>query len=321
MRLKISGKSAVKSKNELVMSFIYRESFTDFDKGRELFEILMHSDFLPNKYSIWPTNKKEEFSYEKINVFLNEKWMPFNKYDPNKKCNAATIEWLYIYKTAGVKYWGDIMRNGGEDAKFQSQISFYIDAISLKEASKVKELVFNLLSYAKVDFARLQFYSGEEVFAGRRGEEPNSTLVARQLSEQCLPDLYNISIWGKPYIEFFGREKLMSAPCYKVEDLPSGDIWMQLAPHVYDEKGSWSAIKDVRAKVKAHLDNNAFYDPSLYKRQITIHDLEKDPILHEEFLSGELMKERYKVYNVPKFDLSDIRKPLMVQKRTDSERS
>jgi hypothetical protein len=118
--------------------------------------------------------------------------------------------------------------------------------------------------------------------------EPRVTLGSRSLSKN-LPDLHNISVWGKSYIELFGKEKIINAPCYKVEELSSGVMWMQLSPDVYNEKGCWTALTDTREKIKAYLNNNAFFDPKLP------HD--------------------YK-YNIPKFDLSDIRKPLKISEES-----
>jgi hypothetical protein len=37
-----------------------------------------------------------------------------------------------------------------------------------------------------------------------------------------------------------------------------------------------------------------------------------DPALDKAFVTGELEKERYKMNKIPKFDLSDIRKPLVI---------
>lgn len=320
MRIKLTKKPGLKIKNTISICFFYREQLTDQGKGRELFEILSKYNFMPDKYGISPSPKKLPLNFEELDEFLNKEWIPYSELNAIKKEYFITLKWLYIYNSKQPNYWGTISRHGGESANFHSQISFHLEADGPKKsdfASKLNELILSLLSYAKVDFARVQFYSAEEELASGQGKEPNTVLVSRQLSEQCLPDLYNISIWGKPYIEFFGHDKLLKSPCYKVEELSSGVIWMQLSPEVYTEKGCWSAITDVREKVKAYLNNNAFYDPSLYTRHITLRDLEKDPVLREKFLSAELDKERYKMYKVPKFDLSDIRKPLKIPGREE----
>lgn len=299
-------------KNNICLSFFYREPLVDIDFALRLITILEEYEMLPTKYGISPSSKKVEITPGALQQLLFDLWPPFVEQHPITNTEFITLNWLKIYKT-GPKYWGGITRNGGENAKFHSEIYFHIEGNKIKDyfLNKLNDFTQSLIDYAKCDLARVQFYSSQEIFQDRTGKQPQSILSFRQLAE-CLPDLYNITVWGKPYIEFFGKEKLLTSPCYKVEELPSGTIWMQLAPDVYNESGSWTAIKDVREKVKAHLNNKAFYDASLHKN-ITIFDLENDPVLRQKFLSGELIKELYKKnYKVPEFDLSEIRKPLIL---------
>lgn len=321
MKITIKKKPGIRTKNTLAIDFFYNKQLVELNKGSELFELLNQHGFFPEKYSASCTlRKKKPLLSGELSEVLSKIWPPIymSVYD------LWVLDYIDLYRNSAPKYWGHIYRdwvrnpadNDNNKAVFHSYISFDIEADTLKETllERLKGLINSLIDYSIIDFARVQCYSAEEMEASSRQEQPNATLVSRQLSEQCLPDLYNISVWGKPYIEFFGRDKLLSAPCYKVEEMHPGLIWMQLSPDVYSEKGSWTTIKDVREKVKVYLNNNAFYDPKLHTRYITIQELEKDPVLREKFVSGELVNESYKKnYKVPQFDLTDIRKPLVMQ--------
>jgi hypothetical protein len=62
-----------------------------------------------------------------------------------------------------------------------------------------------------------------------------------------LPDVQWGSIFGEPYIEFFGRDKLLNAPFFKVEELPSGHIFGQLTESIFDSDIPMVKREEVRA--------------------------------------------------------------------------
>ena len=179
-------------------------------------------------------------------------------------------------------------------------MKFYINAPSMKTADceSLLMLVTDICNLLRVDFGQIQYFTSEEVTNAGYGKTTYAFKVAyychsKDLYYKYLPDLYNVTIWGKPYIDFFGRDKLLNALCHKVEELPSGAIWMQLSPDVCDEKGSMDVLKDIREKVKAYLDNDAFFDPKYPRNELWDEDLHK--------------------YNIPNFDLSEIQAPIELE--------
>ncbi|MFD1886473.1 hypothetical protein [Paenibacillus wenxiniae] len=69
------------------------------------------------------------------------------------------------------------------------------------------------------------------------------------------PELNWISIFGKPYIELFGRDQLLSAPCYKVHEFGENIIGLQLTESICDDLSF-----EVRSAVKKHLGEEAFVE-------------------------------------------------------------
>ncbi|WP_027621702.1 hypothetical protein [Acetivibrio clariflavus] len=67
------------------------------------------------------------------------------------------------------------------------------------------------------------------------------------------PELHWMNFFGKPYIDLFGRDKLLSAPAYKVESIGDKVIAIQTTNNIFEP-----IPNDVREKIKRHLGENAF---------------------------------------------------------------
>jgi hypothetical protein len=67
-----------------------------------------------------------------------------------------------------------------------------------------------------------------------------------------LPDIHWGLILGKPYIEMFTKEKILSCPCNKITELNSS-VLIETTDNVYKEISN-----EVREKIKYHLGENAF---------------------------------------------------------------
>lgn len=75
-----------------------------------------------------------------------------------------------------------------------------------------------------------------------------------------LPGFYWANFFGRPYIEFFGRDKLLATPCYEVREI-NDDLILLLAaesvvaPEMIDSD-------EIVSQVKAYLNQNAFAGPN-----------------------------------------------------------
>jgi hypothetical protein len=75
-----------------------------------------------------------------------------------------------------------------------------------------------------------------------------------------LPDLYWLNVFGLPYVEVFGRDKLQTAPAEEVVGLPYGGVALKLTSPLHDSSESWNKFKAARQKCKSHLDSGVFFD-------------------------------------------------------------
>jgi len=76
--------------------------------------------------------------------------------------------------------------------------------------------------------------------------------------ERALPDIYWANFLGPEYVEMFGRKKLESAPCYRVETLSDGGILLLLTPSPFDYDKDPDGFERLRLSVKEHLGVEAF---------------------------------------------------------------
>ena len=76
--------------------------------------------------------------------------------------------------------------------------------------------------------------------------------------ERALPDIYWANFFGPDYVRLFGKEKLESAPCYRVEWLSDGGVLLLVTPTLSDYDSDPENFGRVRTAVKEHLGIGAF---------------------------------------------------------------
>ena len=93
---------------------------------------------------------------------------------------------------------------------------------------------------------------------------PDGKVIGQKLvggtPEWGLVDIYWMNLFGPPYVEFFGEEKLLTAPCYRRERLPDGGFLILTSPSplLHDKPET----KKLETALKDHLNNDAFFDRS-----------------------------------------------------------
>ncbi|NOU74269.1 hypothetical protein GC098_23215 [Paenibacillus sp. LMG 31458] len=95
------------------------------------------------------------------------------------------------------------------------------------------------------------------------------------------PELHWINLFGKPYIELFGRDKLLSAPCYHVEELNKDVIALQLTENPFEP-----IPEEDRRLVKQHLGEEAFVSDGFTYRY---YEIEKKKTKVPDFDFSEVM--------------------------------
>ena len=69
------------------------------------------------------------------------------------------------------------------------------------------------------------------------------------------PELHWMTLFGKPYIELFGRDKLLNAPCYRTKAIGENMIALQMAESPFE-----AVTDEMRSAVKTYLDPEAFVE-------------------------------------------------------------
>jgi hypothetical protein len=85
--------------------------------------------------------------------------------------------------------------------------------------------------------------------------------VSSLVLKRYVPDIYWMTVFGKPYVELFSRERLLSCPAHRVQELDNGQIVVQLTPELRDTATEEAAFERVRQDARNHLNNDAFFNP------------------------------------------------------------
>jgi hypothetical protein len=290
MKIKISKKPSIREKDSIEMDFLTSKPLWKGNIKYKIVDIFLKNNFIPETvtgtaFAVFTGNKKGvPFSKETLDKVF--------EYCVPRKSSIGDIfvsDSVFFFSKKPKKYYFHLGFMGGRNTDWHNSVSLSLETFKDAEIVKnAKQLFDEICLFIEPDFARIQFYTGEEhhidslastIIAGK----DDVVLSSNRHIMKYLPDIYAIVVFGKPYINFFGKDKILSSPCYKVEELPNGFIKIQLGDYIFGERGSKESLKDVRQAVKSHLNINAFFDPKL-------------PQDHK--------------YNVPEFDLSEIRAPI-----------
>lgn len=112
-----------------------------------------------------------------------------------------------------------------------------------------------------------------------------------------LPDLRWAQVFGPPYVRLFGLEKLLSAPAYKVEQIGPEAVYLQLSESLFDMHEQYELVDAERQKVKAHLDDNIFFDPKK-----SVHYLERLNDTGPRHMTASQILPEDHLYRTPVFE-------------------
>lgn len=88
-------------------------------------------------------------------------------------------------------------------------------------------------------------------------KEPNTKSGAQGTMPYFLRNLYWANLFGPPYTQLFGIERLRTAPAAVAREMRPGYFYLQLTDDIADRDG----IAAIRERVKAHIGSDCFYDP------------------------------------------------------------
>jgi hypothetical protein len=93
-----------------------------------------------------------------------------------------------------------------------------------------------------------------------------------------LPDMPWATLFGREYIDFFGRERILSTPAYHVEELDDDTIYIQLTEKMHDLHDDFDTVMVRREAAKQHLGYDCFYQKELlYHWDKNVNNKSKPP--------------------------------------------
>lgn len=134
-------------------------------------------------------------------------------------------------------------------AKF-NDFSLYIRDKHFDDRNRIKDFVSFVLEVASIisaDYGLISHATQE------RRQSPVLTPGER------LPGIYWANFFGRPYIDFFGREKLLATPCHEVREINENLILLLTAESPYSSE--MLDNDNVVNRVRAYLNQNAFPGP------------------------------------------------------------
>ena len=141
----------------------------------------------------------------------------------------------------------------------------------------------------------------------------NLVMVASHVLQRFLPDLYWLTIFGPPYVDHFGRERLLSVPAFRVEELPYGGIWIQLSESPLDFLEDYDRVNAVRQRAKEHLDRDSFFNLEYWYAARGVRSIPEYIEKRQDLVIGGTAPPGEHRYNVPDFRLRERRRELGIR--------
>jgi len=107
---------------------------------------------------------------------------------------------------------------------------------------------------------------------------------------EAITDIVWLNVFGKPYVDLIGRDKLLSCPCYKVEELSNGAIVIQVSETPYDfGTQEYSEMCD---KIKRQIGLQYFFDWDNPDKECPMPKLDIEYVKPREYTEKELEEIR-----------------------------
>lgn len=84
--------------------------------------------------------------------------------------------------------------------------------------------------------------------------------VTTHVLRHWLPDVFWGTVFGGPYVELFGKDKLLSAPAAVVEEIADDMVYIQLTDNLAASLNDPGGLRESRAKFKTYLGVDAFFE-------------------------------------------------------------
>ncbi len=239
--------------------------------GSTLLELLLHHFplYVPEKYGREEPLRKR-FSVKDLRAVLDD-WGYFCFAAERKNPSLWFNVWFAVEGVPDPGHTSVHVRLRGEDVTVMLAVQRFLAATSITFGADLA--VAHILTGA--EFAeRIDSLSREPGsnpgYLLQRAEKVGTAEVLDGMTVtqfkpnivKCgLPDLCWLTVFGPPYVDLFGRDRILSAPADEVSELSNGSLVMRLTDTFLDDQAGWEAFRKVRSACKQHLNCDAFFVP------------------------------------------------------------
>ncbi|HYV12690.1 MAG TPA: hypothetical protein VE980_17445 [Pyrinomonadaceae bacterium] len=173
-------------------------------------------------------------------------------FDP-ENIDAAVSDWDFSFlftrrkpRMRGTIFMGD--NRGTTHGWIKIAFEYKPDLFSL-----LKQFFMEICTGFEAEFACMQLMPGKE----------EDLRITTHRLRQGIPDLYWLTLFGKPYVKLFGRERILSSPNAIIEEPKPGMFSIQLSEDISAVATNSDELFQIAQRIKQHLNNNAFFDIEL----------------------------------------------------------
>lgn len=174
---------------------------------------------------------------------------------------GKSVYWKRLSSPRAEGVFGVAPHNGKSDENDQHSNSRF--TVNLGEIN-VDNLVEYLIENARddADIAQIHVMTPQEKvsreleFSFSGHFEEYTTFVLKH----WLPELPWGVVFGEPYVQLFGMNRLLNAPAYKVQKISNNAVYIQLSPSLSDLITNYDVVNGVRQNIKNHIGRDVFFD-------------------------------------------------------------
>jgi hypothetical protein len=199
-------------------------------------------------------------------------WEPIDRPFDARNVEAALDAWkwpfLAVKNNPSVR--ANVWMRKDANQHLHSSWTFDLDPTAASQEDLLAFLKEACLA-VKADFAYLHLLTRLELEQGRQSRMVHAldrkaskfhfAIYSKDL-QQRIPDLLWATVLGSPYSEMFGRDRLSPTPAYISEPLSNEMVLLQMTPRLSDIEDRSDLFSESRGSVKAHLGQEAFFQPS-----------------------------------------------------------
>jgi hypothetical protein len=198
-----------------------------------------HSDFFPSRFGNFEPLRAEADRGRGLDQFMGLWAHPF-LWTQGKRCEGSI-------------WFGNGKRHSAVTMSFMS---------SRVDGRTIVNLVSELSCLLSADFASAYVVFEDRERAKRRYKAVRPMIIGPFTVDlqRSIPDLPWLSVFGPPYVELFGRDRILTCPAFQVKELQKGCWSLQIADQPSSCREDPDEYERRRDQAKEHLGLDCFLD-------------------------------------------------------------